>query len=363
MPITIKKKRQVEIRRQLVPQLSREVIANIKAAAMRRVPPEVSTAAAAMAFKADSIRAPNERRSGLLHPAGYAGAPELATLRARLAAGKTLQGVAKQSLITGEGVPPKYVNDKWYPPVDTPPGNYSGPYAMERMLTDWGGWAQPKTTCPPNYPADAPKSHCGHYAFVEMDASVAYRSALAYAATGDERYATQAMRVVSAWAQTNKVFGVSDRNGPLEAAWGVASMARAMDILKATWPGYTRGQQDLFVNWVARVAMREMDYYVDVLNPELLRSRSEALRTMFHGNWPASIADAMMAVGALSDDRFRYEKGLALYRVVVDSYFRFGRGDFKEGHIVGEATETLRDVYHTLFGIGSLVQVRLFGSG
>lgn len=82
-----------------------------------------------------------------------------------------------------------------------------------------GGWARERTTCPDNYPDGAPRSHCGHYSFVEMDASAAYRSALAYAATGDERFAEQALRVVRAWAQTNKVFGVSDRNGPLEAAW------------------------------------------------------------------------------------------------------------------------------------------------
>ena len=167
-------------------------------------------------------------------------------------------------------MPPKYVTDSWHPPVDTPPGNYSGPFPLERMLTDWGergetgrgggkgagtlapisgaaaaarptprppshapstnttnnthyhtpgGWAQERTTCPANYPKAAPRSHCGHYSFVEMDASMAYRSALAYASTGDERYARQAVGIIVAWAQSNKVFGLSDRNGPLEAAW------------------------------------------------------------------------------------------------------------------------------------------------
>lgn len=48
---------------------------------------------------------------------------------------------------------------------------------------------------------------------------MAYKSALAFVATGDERYAVQAMNAVQAWARTNKVFGLSDRNGPLEAAW------------------------------------------------------------------------------------------------------------------------------------------------
>jgi hypothetical protein len=60
---------------------------------------------------------------------------------------------------------------------------------------------------------------CAHYAFVEMDASMAYRNAVAYAATGDERYASQAMDSVMAWARTNKAFGIEERNGPLEVAW------------------------------------------------------------------------------------------------------------------------------------------------
>lgn len=83
-----------------------------------------------------------------------------------------------------------------------------------------GGWAKERdTTCPPNFPKTAPLEQCGHYALVEIDAAMAYKSALAFVATGDERYAVQAMNAVQAWARTNKVFGLSDRNGPLEAAW------------------------------------------------------------------------------------------------------------------------------------------------
>lgn len=36
---------------------------------------------------------------------------------------------------------------------------------------------------------------------------------------------------------------------------------------------------------------------------------------------------------------------------------RFGRGTSAKGRMVGESTETLRDIYHTLFGLGSLMQV------
>lgn len=74
-------------------------------------------------------------------------------------------------------------------------------------------------TCPAKYPAAAPLTQCGHYAFVEIDASMAYKSAVAYAATNDDRYAERAVEAIMAWATTNKQFGLSDKNGPLEAAW------------------------------------------------------------------------------------------------------------------------------------------------
>lgn len=168
-------------------------------------------------------------------------------------------------------MPPKFVGNNWAPPVDTPAGGYGGPFPMERVLADWGargtrgsrgprpaadstaccahstscmlcarprsapprqrqrnappqpptgGWEKDRfSTCPANYPKDAPLTQCGHYAFVELDATMAYKNAVAYAATGDERFAVRAMEAVQAWARTNKVFGLAERNGPLEAAW------------------------------------------------------------------------------------------------------------------------------------------------
>ena len=45
-----------------------------------------------------------------------------------------------------------------------------------------------------------------------------------------------------------------------------------------------------------------------------------------------------------------------MYRTTVQEYFKWGRG-YAPGRLLGEATETLRDIYHTLFGMGSLIQV------
>lgn len=144
-------------------------------------------------------------------------------------------------------------------------------------------------------------------------------------------------------------------------------MARAVDVLQATWPGFQRGHLDTFLNWAYRILLPQMDYYVDKLNPGLMQARargwictvllrvfggraaprarrakhhrlpppaaaagaqgkSQARKTLWWGNWAASVADAMMAVGGLGDDRWRYERGAALYRATVDAYFRRARG-------------------------------------
>jgi hypothetical protein len=129
-------------------------------------------------------------------------------------------------------------------------------------------------------------------------------------------------------------------------------MARAMELLRATWLGFTQDHLTTYLTWVNSVLMPQMDHYIDIITPISLRNGRRAL----YGNWHATVADAYMAIGVLADDRPRYNKGLALYRKTVQEYFKWGRDDYAPNRILGEATETLRDIYHTLFGLGSLMQ-------
>lgn len=71
----------------------------------------------------------------------------------------------------------------------------------------------------------------------------------------------------------------------------------------------------------------------------------------------STISDCYVSFGLLTDDRSRYQKGLDLHRVALQSYLRWGRSSAQDGRIIGEATETLRDIYHTEFGLGGLIQV------
>lgn len=67
-----------------------------------------------------------------------------------------------------------------------------------------------------------------------------------------------------------------------------------------------------------------------------------------------------MTVGILTDDRPRYARAVDLYHATIKDYFKWGRGKFHRYsgvlRIVGEATETMRDIYHTQFAIGGLLQ-------
>lgn len=130
-------------------------------------------------------------------------------------------------------------------------------------------------------------------------------------------------------------------------------MARALEILRATWPNFGQSHLDAFLAWAYSVLLPQMHYYIDEATPLALKSGKRQV----YGNWHASVADAYVAIGVLADNRALYDKGRALYRKTLHEYLKWGRGH-APGRLLGETTETLRDIYHTEFGLGSLVQVR-----
>lgn len=71
----------------------------------------------------------------------------------------------------------------------------------------------------------------------------------------------------------------------------------------------------------------------------------------------ATIAEAWMAVAILTDDATLFSKAKTLFTATVKNYLRWGRDPaYSTGRTVGECTETLRDIYHTEFGLGALLQ-------
>lgn len=331
---------------QPVPQLSKSTVYRVKQRA-------ITVATSALRSRYRAVRRLNAL-SGIQHPAGFVGAAEVAAIQARVKAGVQPQAAALESLLTGNGVVPKVYAGGWSFRTDTPAGDYGGVMPMAKFEADWGGVAVDDTTCPSNYPAGAPRSLCGHIALVEIDAQMAYKQAAAYAANKNTAHAQQAIRALTSWASTNAVFGLRHRNGPLEAAWAVGAMARAAELLRTTrYSGYTSTVHSQVTGWMRRVLLPQMDWYQYTITPTAIANG----RLNVYGNWQASIADAKMAFGALTDNRTLYDQGVALYRTTVADSFKWGRGAYAAGgRLVGESSETLRDIYHTEFGLASLLQ-------
>lgn len=50
-----------------------------------------------------------------------------------------------------------------------------------------------------------------------------------------------------------------------------------------------------------------------------------------------------MRIKPITPANQRYDRGVALHKAVVEGYFKWGRGRWARGRIIGETTETLRD--------------------
>jgi hypothetical protein len=71
------------------------------------------------------------------------------------------------------------------------------------------------------------------------------------------------------------------------------------------------------------------------------------------GNWHSTVAECFMSYGILTDNRARYDKGVQLYHDTLQDYLKWGKGANAEGgRMIGECSETLRDIYHSQFGFG-----------
>lgn len=241
-------------------------------------------------------------------------------------------------------------------PYDTPATGYAGPYPIEKVCIGYGGSTSLTSFPPVGAAASLPKeagSSYQHLAFVELDSTMAIKQATAFHATGDSRHAVNAFAIIKAWAATNKSWDLIGQNGPLEAAWGIAAMAKALELLRGRQQfEAVRGQ---FLAWNSSVMLRQMDHYMNDTLDKVAKGQGLNL----FGNWHSSIVDAYMSLAILGDDRARYDKAVDLFhRTVKDYVWKWGRDPaFSKGRRPGEITETLRDMYHSQFGIGGLLNV------
>jgi len=167
------------------------------------------------------------------------------------------------------------------------------------------------------------------------DAAMAYHQALAWLVTKKEPYALNCMAILDAWAKANKQF--KNGNAPLQAAWGTASMARAAELLKHTYPGWNKDVEKRYIAWTKVTLMPH------------LRGETEKhkLEWGFYNNWHTSITEARLQFALLCDDLTEANWCIKRYRQIFAAYV-------KDDATTGE---TFRDSDHCCFGLAGLVQI------
>lgn len=193
------------------------------------------------------------------------------------------------------------------------PLSYS-PHALKDFNVDWNGKGQ------------------GHKELVEEDGVQVYQQTMMWLITGDTRYAQNACNIICAWATTcERVVG---NNAPLECGWGYDSFSRSAELLKFTYPAWPSQVEQQYVAFINRLVMCQLR------KPNLWTGLPLA-------NWQTTIAECKAQFAILTGNRGLWEESLADWRRLMDAYIK----------PCGECTETNRDLFHSQFGLGGLIQL------
>lgn len=185
----------------------------------------------------------------------------------------------------------------------------------------------PKAIC--NVEIEAYGAGVGHKEFT-LDAEQSVQQAVAFCMTCDPVYAKNAIAILHAWSTICTRFEGS--NAPLELGWGCASMARCAEILKHTCP----------TEWNSSGIEKELVLFFDkIALPKLKKTLT------WTNNWQTTICEARLQIAIFRDDKAEVEWAINEYKRILASYV----------DQTGKTQETLRDLVHAQFGIGSLIQI------
>jgi hypothetical protein len=172
----------------------------------------------------------------------------------------------------------------------------------------------------------------GHDEFTG-DAMQIYALVICFISTNDKRYAEAAIKIQDAWQKTCKEFKGS--NAPLEIAWGATCIVRACELLKYLYNG-----------WKIDFEQRLNKFIDNIVLPNLLNRYVEVKR--WNNNWILTIQEALIQIALFRNDFAEFRRVLSdfqgtLPKCVFDAE--------------GMCTETKRDLIHTQFQIGSIIQI------
>ena len=144
---------------------------------------------------------------------------------------------------------------------------------------------------------------CGPYSKPDLgckderrDATAAYTQALAWAVTGNEKYARNAIRIMNAWANILSG-GHINENGPAQAAWAGSVWPRAAEIIRYTSSFWAKED-------IARFQKMLVTQYL----PSLVNGCDE------NGNKELAMSEALIDIGVFNDDRITFANGVRMWR-------------------------------------------------
>ncbi len=137
------------------------------------------------------------------------------------------------------------------------------------------------------------------------DATAAYTQALLWYFTNDETYAKKSVEILNAWSEKLTGHTSPDLQKQLVAAWGGSLFPLAGEILRASYPKWTRVE-------IARFSAMLDQAFLPLLvsgNPK------------YNGNWELSMINALMCIGVFNNDATIFDRGVMLWRRRVPAYF------------------------------------------
>ncbi|WP_153449932.1 alginate lyase family protein [Streptomyces smaragdinus] len=135
------------------------------------------------------------------------------------------------------------------------------------------------------------------------DAIAAYTQALMWYFTRDEAHAEKAVQIMDAWSGT--IERHSDDNAGLQTAWSGSSWARAAELVRYTYQGWSRPQVRRFRTMLRTAYLPEVEHAWPDRN----------------GNWDLAMTDAAIGIAVFLDDRPAFDRAVKRFRGRVPAYF------------------------------------------
>lgn len=226
----------------------------------------------------------------------------------------------------------------------------SSPYAS----LDWRPKPRPIVECGP---VSVPDLGCSDE---RADATAAYTHALLWYLTADIAHARKAVEVLDAWSGVLRQH--TNSNAQLQAAWSGASFARAAELMRYTFDGWSS----------ARVS-RAKTMFRTVYLPQVANGAPSS-----GGNWELIVLDAAVNIAVFLDDRPLFDGTLERTRARVPAFIYLSgdgpqpklppgglgsRSDLvtlwygQQSFASGLAQETCRDFGHTGWGLTAIAHI------